>query len=165
MTITHEDLLRDNSKERYARYKARHEAQGVTYCMRDPDTVVSGVLTTEQAQAELIKPHSLMNDCGVTVFSNRSVFFITDDAHFAWGLLKARGFIPGTFRMPQKAAPRPAIPDGVIDTVAKVIAVYFDDELQLNTIEELLAYLNHPEEKHWSESVPPGDVFGVFGSN
>lgn len=115
---------------------------------RQPETVI-GFLSKEVAD-ELIrnpKPGMTMTDCGLTIYSNKEVMFLTDHGTYGYGVL------PPNFRaitigmgngFPYKVAPRPSLPSGLICCVDDVVKVFYavTGERLLNSVEELVEYLN-----------------------
>ena len=78
----------------------------------------------------------------VTISSHKhNVFFFSDDHCFGYGVLPD-DFVACTGRFPTKCEPRESIPNGIVDTLEKYIALYHVGERQITTIEELVELLD-----------------------
>lgn len=99
------------------------------------------------AEINALPPHTGLHEKilrhGVSVTSNHTHFFLTDDSTFGWKTLKSLGFHTTTFPpFPYYVAPREQFPDGALCTAEDLIAVFERGNAQFQTNEELLAYLN-----------------------
>ncbi len=104
---------------------------------------VTGFMSKEEAQKQLDSdtPHLLIKDNGLCLIGDRKVFFLSDDG--GWGhTVLPKEFVAVSQRLPAFATPRPGLENGCIDTVDKFMLVYCRNEKLLNTIEELVDYLN-----------------------
>lgn len=109
---------------------------------RDPNTVVSSVWTNEMVNASVKSDdQEQLIKCGLTAISDGKAFFFSDDYIFGTGVLP-KEFCHGLHPFPCKVMERAAVPDGVVDTAEKFIAVFFHDQVQIKTIEELVQYVN-----------------------
>lgn len=78
----------------------------------------------------------------VTIGSHKhNVFFFSDDHHFGYGVLPD-DFVACTGGFPTKCEPRESIPNGVVDTLEKYIALFHEGERQITSIEELVELLD-----------------------
>lgn len=100
--------------------------------------VSKGVLTSEEQQARLDAGHK-----SVQVIRDNEVFFFTDDYSMLYGLIP--GMSSSSTSVPMTIKPRPAFPDGWIHNVQDYIKVFEKDHRQINTMDELLTYLNRFE--------------------
>lgn len=109
---------------------------------REPDTVTSGVWTNEMVNASLKdeRPDLLVKN-GLTAISDNEVFFYTDDYTYGTKVLP-KEFCHGLHGFPSHAAPREGLEDGVIDSAEKMTLVYFHDQRQITSVEELVEYVN-----------------------
>lgn len=96
---------------------------------------VKGVLTTKEMQAGVDKGHT------VTCMCDNNVFFFSDDYCMGVNYLP-KCIVPGSTVIPHNIKPREAFPDGVIKNVEDYIKLYHSDKKQLNTVDELIDYLN-----------------------
>lgn len=104
---------------------------------------VTGFMSKEEAQKQLNsdESHLLIKNCGVGMVGDMKAYFLSDDAVWGYGILP-EAFISVSLHIPSKAAPRPGLEDGFIDTVEKFMIVFGDDQRHLNTVDELVDYLN-----------------------
>lgn len=66
------------------------------------------------------------NDRKEYYFSSRHV--MTDDKG---NLLDYQDFVPCTYLIPNTVVPRPSLPDGIVDTVAKMLMIFHYDEVEI----------------------------------
>ena len=78
---------------------------------------------------------------GVQVISNQEVFWFTDDYTLGGDLLP-KAFVPLSVHLPHKVSPREELPSGEVATIEDLINVYYKGKRQINTIDELVEYLN-----------------------
>lgn len=97
-----------------------------------------GVLTTEEQQARLDAGHK-----SVSVHHNDEVFYFTDDYCMLLNIVS--GFTSCSTSVPMAISPREAFPDGWIHTAKDYIKVFEKDRRQINSMDELVAYLNRFE--------------------
>lgn len=71
----------------------------------------------------------------------RSIYFFTDDHCFGVGVLP-EGFVPCTSVFPHSVCPRPGLEDGLVDTLDKYIEVYHKNDTRIESIDELVEFLN-----------------------
>ena len=102
-----------------------------------------GVMNTEQARQyhQRYPTRSVVDIADVYT----DVFFFSDDHCFGVGVLP-KGFVPTSHRIPKEVVARPGLEDGIITTVEQLIQVYEHDRTQLETIDELVVFLNNRPE-------------------
>lgn len=148
--ITKEMLEESGLKPKLEERKKHFAANGKKDTVgRQPETII-GFLTKEVAN-DLIanrKPDMMIN-IGVTVISDRSVYFFVDDSSYGFRVLP-RNFFAMTFGntcgLPYYTVPRKEVPTGMISTVEQLAAIFYSGERHLNSIEELVDYVNNTEE-------------------
>ena len=77
----------------------------------------------------------------ITVVSDRSVFFYTNDHRFGYGIL-GKDFVPYSTALPMRVAPRPGLENGIIDTLGKYELVFENDTRCIESIDVLIDYVN-----------------------
>jgi len=75
------------------------------------------------------------------VISNGKVFWFTDDYCMGVGTLPKQ-FVPSSTVCPCRVTPRASLPDGVIITAEDYIKIFCEGETQINSLDELVEYLN-----------------------
>lgn len=96
---------------------------------------IKGVLTTEEQNQLANKGHCFQ------VITDGKVFFFTDD--YCIGVhLFPKTFVPSSSVCPFEVKPRECLPDGIIVTAEQYIMIFEKDKKQINTIDELVDYLN-----------------------
>lgn len=102
-----------------------------------------GVLTTEQAQQH----HERYPNRSVVIVADvyTDVFFLSDDHCFGVGVLP-KGFVPTSHQIPKEVVPRPGLEDGVISTVKQLVQIFEHDRTQIETLDELVVFLNNRPE-------------------
>lgn len=78
---------------------------------------------------------------GIQVIRNQEVFWFTDD-YTLGGSLLPKDFVSSSTHLPHEVSPREELPSGVVETVEDLINVYYKGKRQINTIDELVEYLN-----------------------
>lgn len=96
---------------------------------------VKGVLSTEE-QNVLASQYK-----NFQVITNGKVFWFTDDYNMVFKLLPPE-FVSSSTMSHQTVPTRFGLPDGVIRTAEDFVKVYHQDERQIQTIDELIQYLN-----------------------
>ena len=94
-----------------------------------------GVLTTEEQKLYMASTF------GIQVIRNQEVFWFTDD-YTLGGSLLPKDFVSSSTHLPHEVSPREELPSGVVETVEDLINVYYKGKRQINTIDELVEYLN-----------------------
>lgn len=113
---------------------------------RSPDTVFGTVMSSAEVNEALrLRDPDFLISTGLAAISNGEVFFLTDDASFGHGVLP-KSFMGMSMRMPSRVTPRPSVPDGWMETAEQFIAVFYADERQLSSLDELLEYVNTAQE-------------------
>ena len=77
----------------------------------------------------------------VYTITDEKVFFFTDDYCLGHNYIP-KCFVSSSTQIPHNVEPREELPDGVIRNVKDYIMIYEKDKRQLNTIDELIEYLN-----------------------
>lgn len=110
---------------------------------------IFGFLSKEKLN-EVLKdktPEMLLTSVGVAVFSDKTHCFFVDDVQ--WGnKLYEEGFCSiayGFCGFPLRVKPREELPSGMITTAEELLMIFHKDEVLLNSVEELLEYLNRFE--------------------
>lgn len=75
------------------------------------------------------------------VISDSKIFFFTDDYCVGVGLFPD-DFIPSSTVCPMIVSPRESLPSGAVETAEEYIMIFERDRKQINTIDELVDYLN-----------------------
>lgn len=103
--------------------------------------VLKYVLTLEEAKECISKYGSITAISSV----KEPVVFFTDDYCFGLGVdeMQAKKFVSGTTAIPITVTPRPSVPDGVVDTIEKYIAVFEKDSRIITSLDELAEYLSN----------------------
>lgn len=69
------------------------------------------------------------------------VAFFTDDHCYGYKVLP-KHFVPTSFSLPMRVAPRPGFKDGMVYSIRDFLDVFAKDVTILDTIEELVDHLN-----------------------
>lgn len=108
---------------------------------------VIGFLSKEQVNEfcnDSSKPDLLIK-IGVTVISNEEVCFLVDDSCYGWKVLPSdfHGItFPARGGLPFWIIPREEFEDGQLKTAEDILTVFYPGIKHLNTMQELLDYLN-----------------------
>ena len=78
----------------------------------------------------------------ITVVSDMSVFFYTNDHRFGYGIL-GKDFVPYSNALPMRVAPRPGLENGIIDTLGKYEMVFESATRCIVSIDVLIDYVNN----------------------
>jgi len=110
---------------------------------RDPETVYGTVMSNEEVDAALARPltDNLLIHHSITLVTDQKAFFLTDDHSYGYKVLPP-DWVGCSMSLPMRVPARPEVPSGVIETAAQLVAVFASDMRQLNTVDELVAYLN-----------------------
>jgi hypothetical protein len=96
-----------------------------------------GVLSSAEALERSYRTGTIV----IISSSKRNVFFLSDDHIFGYPLLPD-DFVSSTMKFPMRVVARPEVPDGWVNSVEKLIDVFESGRTQINSIEELVEYLN-----------------------
>lgn len=133
---TEQDLLAQGTKARLIVASPHNPA------LRRPETIVGTVMSDEEVDRELAAGPDRLMACGVVIYSDMTVFFMTDDTLLGHETLRTHGFHSCLFRVPMQVSPRPEVESGIITSARELAAVFYDDERRLHSMDELLQYLN-----------------------
>lgn len=163
--ISAEDLIEPGFRNLLLRRKADFltspaAAEGrVWNPRRDPETVIGTVMSSHEVNQALETGNTdLLIATSVVAFSNEKVVFLTDDSSFGLNVLPS-GFTSTSFKLPMQVASRPSVPNGSISTADELIDVFYPHAHQLDTIDELVAYINDgdlPARTHRDEALFDG---------
>lgn len=141
--VTKEDLVRDSLKQRLKEQRLKYRQGDGQYpdsFIRHPDTV-RGFLTKEQVAQMFLKVdenrHQMLIGEGLAIISNEVVFFLADDPSFAANFLP-EGFIATTLT----ALHFVFGPGRRYEDMDEILNKYCDGETHLNSIEELVDFIN-----------------------
>lgn len=97
--------------------------------------VIKGVLTTEEMQVKV--------DAGqtITCIRDNNAFFFSDDYCIGVNYLP-QCLVSSSTVIPYDIMPREEFPDGLIKNVEEYISLHHKDKKQMNTVDELIDYLN-----------------------
>lgn len=139
--FTKEDLLSASSFARSAKARGSNSYKGV--------------LTNEEAleRAERFNRQGTLVTITHRRNENERIFFFSDDHCFGYPILPD-GFVPCTSVFPMYVKPRPGVEDGWVNTIEKFIAVFHYDARQINSIEELVEYLNSDSSRRLINELP-----------
>lgn len=153
--ITHKDLFESSLKNTLLKREEYCRLNNIVdeSRMRKSQDVESRVFSNEEINAIIreMKP-SLINDCGVTVWSKGrdftdEVFFIVDDSSFGWETFKKHGFVATGYRLPMSVPARLGFEKGRIDTPEELVKIFYSKATRhITNNDELLEYLNAVEQ-------------------
>lgn len=138
--FTAEKLFENSHKHRQTVFWKGHiEKYGYAPEAHRPPDTIQGFLTKEKVTEMFAEPDysQLLFATGLCFISNGEVFFLADDCLFGYGLLP-ECFIPCSINGLQYAIGE----DATYKTIDDVLAHYCYKEIHLNSIEELVDYLN-----------------------
>lgn len=104
--------------------------------------IARGLLTSEEAFSRAKDSYDI-----ITVSGN-GVFFFADHHTFGVGVLSEDEWCPCTASFPNMVVPRKHISDGMITTIDQYIYCYHRNDRQINSIEELVEFVNTQEKDH-----------------
>lgn len=109
---------------------------------------VKGVLTAEEQQGRLDDGAKTIMEM-TSVLLKGNVFFYTDDYCMGVNIpeFKEKHLVSGSSVMPHSVHPRKGCEDGIVYTVKQYEAIFHKDHRRLNSIEELVDFLNSEVEK------------------
>lgn len=123
--------------------RSKEEADQILAVRRPPESVFGTVISAEQVDEFFARPESqekrdhLLYSHLCTIGDDK-VFFFTDDSNYGHTILP-KAFIGAIF---SGGLPRSTGQGTPILTVADFVGVYHKGERQLNTVDELVEYLN-----------------------